>query len=134
MRTRAVPCGALTRRVRCSLLASLVAAGCLENLHQEKWFAKLRAADPVLFERVTRCRAEIERDLDAAISGRVSRDIEHVGHFGESWGYVNTVTEDGVLFMRGRVRFGEGRAASYAAAFRVDEACALEIAKLEVFE
>ena len=59
MRTRAVPCGALTRRVRCSLLASLVAAGCLENLHQEKWFAKLRAADPVLFEGRSKSRAEL---------------------------------------------------------------------------
>jgi hypothetical protein len=124
----------VTRRLRFGLFALFFVAGCLENLHQEKWFAKLEAADPALFERVTDCRSEIERGLDDAIANRLTREVERIGHFGESWLDVNTVIEDGVLLMRGRIRFVEGRDTSYSAAFRVNEGCALEIVRLKVYE
>jgi len=113
-------------------LVLVLPSGCLENLHQEKYFAKLRAADPALADRVTDCRADIERQLDAAIAAEVDGPIASIGHWGESWGYVNTVVRDGVLFMRGRIRYDDRAAGRYGFAFRVGDDCTIEIVEREV--
>jgi hypothetical protein len=124
----------VARPARALVFGLLATAGCLENLHQEKYFAKLAAADAALFERVDGCRDEIERELEAALTTGLAREVEHIGYFGETADYVNTVVDGDVLFMRGRIRFTEGKAARYFLAFRVHDGCGVQIEERRVFE
>jgi hypothetical protein len=115
------------------LLVLLVAAGCLDNLNQRKYFDKLEAGAPMLAERVQRHRASIERQLGEALRAQAPSEPTHVGYWGETWDVVRTVTDGERLFMRGRMFHAEGPASTYYLAFTVADDGAVEVLEGRVF-
>lgn len=115
------------------MLAIVLFAGCLENLNQQKYFAKLHAASPELARRVEQHRDAIEQRLYAELEKSTPAPIEHVGFWGETQDFVRRVTDGEHLFMRGRIFHPQGRSSTYYLAFTVAEDGTVEIVDGRVF-
>lgn len=108
-------------------------SGCLENLNQQKYFDKLKAASPVLAQRVETHRESIERQLRADLEAKSPAPVTHIGLWGESQDFVRRVSDGEQLFMRGRIFHPEGGASRYYLSFTIADDGTVEISDGRVF-
>lgn len=116
------------------LALPVLGTGCLENLNQQKYFEKARAADSRIADRLRQFQPKIEAQLDEAIRAACSSTPARITHWGEGWDFVRTVMRDDKLLMRGRVFFADAPAAPYFISFTVDNSATLAVEQVHVYE